>query len=294
MRYIRLKIKKIASSIGLKNFAVETWFKYLGLKNAIRISFLEKTIVLSKEKKKIIISRGSNVYGSTGIVVRDFDDFFNTIVTIKNNDGIEIIDFSTPQYHTLIKNNDKFFFHDICEPGAVTDIYVDMSKLKEGDVVLDIGCYCGTQTVYFSKLVGESGLVLAFEPDGSSFESLSLNLKNHHCDNTIKCNFGLFSHDGQIGFSNDGGMGASVSIGSNHSITVKKLSTVCEENNLSKIDFIKMDIEGSEIDVLNSSFDIIKKFKPRFIIEPHFKNGILNDKEILKIFQTLNYETKIL
>jgi hypothetical protein len=61
------------------------------------------------------------------------------------------------------------------------------------------------------------------------------------------------------------------------------------ENQLSKIDFIKMDIEGSELEALYSSEEVFTRFRPKIIIEPHYINGILCSEEIYKFFEKLNY-----
>ena len=291
--YIRNIVKKVAKIFGLEFFFTKQWFNYLAYKNGIAVSYQKSSITLSKKDEKIIICRTEKSFGSIGIVVRDFDDFFETLVpnVIQN---INVIDFSKPKFHTLKRDNDKFFFHDICEPIAVTDIYVSKAALKEGDIVLDIGSYCGTQTVFFSKLVGKTGAVFAFEPDAVTFQSLSKNIAEHKCSNITALNIGLYSSDGEIGFSGDSGMGASISSEAAFKIKVRRLDAICKEYNLQKIDFIKMDIEGAEIDVLKSSKEVIQKYKPRFIIEPHFIDGILNDNQIIAIFNELNYETQTL
>lgn len=47
--------------------------------------------------------------------------------------------------------------------------YLHKYTPKEGDIVFDCGAYCGVSTYYFSKLVGKSGKVYAFEPDDLSY-----------------------------------------------------------------------------------------------------------------------------
>ena len=68
---------------------------------------------------------------------------------------------------------------------------------------------------------------------------------------------------------------------------MKTLDTIADEFKLKRCDFIKMDIEGSEIQVLKSSKEFIKKFKPKLIIEPHFINGELNTNLIISHILTI-------
>jgi len=55
--------------------------------------------------------------------------------------------------------------------------YVKNYKIKPGNVILDLGAYHGTFSVYASKLVGKNGLVVAVEPDKANFMVLKRNLK---------------------------------------------------------------------------------------------------------------------
>lgn len=182
----------------------------------------------------------------------------------------------------------------------MTNIYIEKANLiGEGEVVIDIGCYCGTQTVFYSELVGKNGLVLGFEPDSISFDSLNKNIgQSFNKQNIIIQQIGIYNFDGEISFTGNGSMGSMIQIGdtksNNDKIKVKTLETIANEFKLQRCDFIKMDIEGSEIEVLQSSKSFINKFKPKFIIEPHFINDKLNTDIIVSIFNTINYKTEIL
>jgi FkbM family methyltransferase len=293
MKKLRHVITLFTKLLGLNYIFTKIWFQYLGIFYGIKIVFFEKKISLIKKNKIIKIKSTDGNFGSLGIVVRDFDDFYKTILPTTDQNGSEIIDFTIPKFHKLL-NNDEFFFHDICEPITVTNIYLEKANLKGGETVFDIGTYCGTQTVFFSKLVGSKGRVFGFEPDPDSFKSLSINLNNHSLKNVISLNYGVYSTDGEVGFNGGGAMAASVSLDSNSKISVRRLDSIANEFNLKQVDFIKMDIEGSEIDVLDSSREFIAKFKPRFIIEPHFIDGKINTSLVVQIFSELNYNVELI
>ena len=178
MKKLRYIISKIANLIGLNNLFTKIWFRYLGIFYSVKIAFLEEKIILIKKNKIIEIKSTKGNFGSVGIVVRDFDNFYKTILPTINENGFEIIDFTLPKFHSLL-DNDEFYFHDICEPLSVTNIYLEKANLRGGETVLDIGTYCGTQTVFFSRLVGSKGRVFGFEPDSESFKSLSININNN-------------------------------------------------------------------------------------------------------------------
>ena len=294
MKKIRDIILKISNIFHLTNYLFKIWFMFLGLKNGIIIKFHSNYLLLRKKGKEIKIKKGKNDFGSIGIVLRDFENFYSTIV-LDNNQNI--IDFSIPKFHKVATGH-NFFFHDICEPIATTNIYIEKANLKKnGEVVLDLGSYCGTQTVYYSEAVGPNGLVIAFEPDNDSFNSLQLNVKQSVYKNIIIENKGVYSYNGVVSFTNTGGMASSISNDINQNsvnIDVVTLDSVATKYSLTRCDFIKMDIEGSEIEVLKSSKKFIEIYKPKFIIEPHYLNGNLNTLEIIEIFNSLNYETEII
>ena len=49
-----------------------------------------------------------------------------------------------------------------------------------------------------------------------------------------------------------------------------------QQNSLARADFIKIDIEGGEVEVLNSSAPFLKSVQARLIVEPHFVDGSLS------------------
>jgi FkbM family methyltransferase len=294
MNKFRHYLVQIADKLYVTNILYKLWFIFLGIRNGIHIKFGQNSILLKKSTNSILIRKGKNDFGAIGIVLRDFDNFYKTVI-LPNND--KLIDFSTPKFH-VVDSGHTFFFHDICEPSTTTKIYLEKAKLNNcSEVVLDLGSYCGTQTVFYSDSVGPKGSVIAFEPDSNSYKSLSINIGQAKNKNIIIENKGVYSFDGIVSFTNTGGMASSISKEMKHSnstIEVITLDSIAIKYELERCDFIKMDIEGSEIEVLNSSKKFIDKYKPRFIIEPHYINGILNTKEIIKIFLNYNYNTEII
>lgn len=63
----------------------------------------------------------------------------------------------------------------------------DLSKsiIKKGEVVFDVGANVGLHTVLFSRLVGEEGKVIAFEPNLDNLKKLRLNLAINGCNNVV-------------------------------------------------------------------------------------------------------------
>lgn len=132
----------------------------------------------------------------------------------------------------------------------VLDIYRS-SLLRDNDLVIDLGAGTGDFSILASKKVGEGGMVIAIEPDPDVYRILELNIEKNSCKNVTALNIGV------------GGKPEEKDItfwGKTFGIKVKRLEKILEELHIeNKIDFLKMDIEGSEVDVLNASTDIIKR-----------------------------------
>ncbi|MHB1657603.1 MAG: FkbM family methyltransferase [Burkholderiales bacterium] len=142
--------------------------------------------------------------------------------------------------------------------------YYDIIKPEKGDIVIDGGGYLGDTALWFSKYIGEEGKVFCFEPFDSNFSVLIENINNNNIKNIISEKFGLWSKETILKIKGTGG-GASVSkTGSN--INVVSIDKFVKDNKLQKVDFIKMDIEGAELEALKGCQQTIKKFKPKLAI----------------------------
>ena len=130
------------------------------------------------------------------------------------------------------------------------------SVLKEGDTFVDIGANIGYFTLLGSKLVGESGTVLAFEPLSISFDYLKQNLELNSIANVACFKYGLWNEeiDKEVYFNNNS-LGGTHIISSDHPeyhrYHQKETIHCITLDNLNYPDFgrlklIKMDIEGSE------------------------------------------------
>ena len=128
-------------------------------------------------------------------------------------------------------------------------------RIREGDIVFDIGSHIGSFAVMAAKLGAK---VYAFEPSKRNYDFLIKNIKLNHLEkDIIPFNIGIYNIDGKLGIntetSNTGGY--SVVEDFSEEITVKKLSTIMKENNLKKIDLIKIDVEGSEYEIFTGDFN---------------------------------------
>lgn len=136
---------------------------------------------------------------------------------------------------------DAYFFPSFTESSRESFIYLDNLKPQFGDVVLDLGAYCVISAMTFAKAVGDSGRVIAVEPDPSNLSALYKNLERYPHPNITVDNSAVWSHSKTLMFSSEGNMGSMV-VDRDHGrgtlieVNAKTLEQIVEENGLSKID----------------------------------------------------------
>jgi len=169
-----------------------------------------------------------------------------------------------------IDNNIKKF--SVWEPASTNIVH---SIVKQGDVVLDIGANIGYFTVIMSKIVGEAGKVLAFEPTKHFGEVLQKTIEVNALKNVRLYNYGLSDKSSETKISigdssatihwldNQGGGG----VRGVESITLKKLDDIANSLNIEKLDFIKIDVDGHEPAFLEGAWNTIDKYKPIILME---------------------------
>ena len=137
-------------------------------------------------------------------------------------------------------------------------------KPKEGDIVVDCGAHVGKYTLPASKMVGGGGKVIAIEPHPENYEALLRNININGFKNILAFNVVAFDYDGQILLNesiNDGGYSVK-GHNSRDSLSVKSRtidSILLGDLGLSKVDYMKIDVEGAEVEVLKGAHKIIAK-----------------------------------
>lgn len=131
--------------------------------------------------------------------------------------------------------------------------------VKSGDVVADVGANVGFYTILLSKLVGKAGKVYAFEPEPSNYFLLKKNIKGNFCQNVV-CYKEAISNSSKItffSFNKKSKGGGSLTAKSEHDTKTKVIVETLDNKIKEKVSFIKVDVEGTEIDVLKGAKKLI-------------------------------------
>jgi FkbM family methyltransferase len=149
--------------------------------------------------------------------------------------------------------------------------YEKYYKIKQGDQVFDAGANEGALSVVYSQKTGANGKVFAFEPDSINIKALKQNLSlNKKYKNVEIIEKPLWCNEDTITFYEAGSVASSMFYEEKNSkeVTLKATSidNFISVNNLNRLNFIKMDIEGAEIEALEGAVQTIQKFQPEFAI----------------------------
>ena len=191
--------------------------------------------------------------------------------------------------------------YGFCEEG-LTRMFLD--HLKPGMVFLDIGAHIGYYSMLASKLVGEKGQVHCFEPTPSTFQVLQANVK--HTGNTYANQCAVFSGQGTATFNDYGlrwadcnslyGARLDEKTLSRLSPTSYEVETISIDEYLSgrdlNPDFIKIDAESAEIEILKGMEDTLANSRPMITMEVGDMDieGVPTSREIVTYLTGKGYQ----
>lgn len=169
--------------------------------------------------------------------------------------------------------------------------YFLRSVIKKNDIVIDIGANLGYFSIYFSRWIGAKGIVYAVEPVESVRKILKRNVKK--CTNVkiIPYALGEFNKDIEI-VNTTRKLKGFIASGSNYVMdeskpvtdeNIDKFNAVMRKGSelfggLTKIDFIKCDVEGYETNIIPEMEALLKKHEPLMLIETRRENRIFLQK----------------
>jgi len=150
--------------------------------------------------------------------------------------------------------------------------------VRPGWTAVDVGANIGYSTLLLARCVGPAGRVLAFEPLAENFRMLQENIRLNDHRNVTAENLALMERTGRIELrtATPGAMtwAASATIDAAKAVETQDVEAVTLDeyairNGIAKIDFLKMDVEGAEADVLAGMGSILDRQKPLLLIEIH-------------------------
>jgi FkbM family methyltransferase len=174
--------------------------------------------------------------------------------------------------------------------------------IKEGDTVIEIGGHIGFITQYFSRLVGDSGRVIVFEPGSNNLPYIERNISGLHNVQlerkaiADRCGTATFYEDDVTGQNNSllSNYRNAAAVARTHGGKLRKTAREVELTTLDsylcarriEVNFVKMDIEGYELQALQGMTETLKGVRTMIIEVTE------NHKRVSEILSEHNYEMR--
>jgi FkbM family methyltransferase len=166
------------------------------------------------------------------------------------------------------------------EPTSAEDEFLQGLTWR-GRTIVDVGGYEGIHTIFFASRVGEEGRVVTFEPNPDSYRHVLDNVRINGFSNVEVRNVGLADAPGELEFvyPSDRGRGTAFADGREYfreesgaqisMLPVTSIDAEVEAGRCPPPDFVKIDVEGLEEDVLRGMADTVERCRPALFIEIH-------------------------
>jgi FkbM family methyltransferase len=169
--------------------------------------------------------------------------------------------------------------------------------LRPGMVVYDIGANVGFTAVLAAKQVGPSGQVICFEPLPKNAEQIRRNAALNDFGTISMHQFALGERDGDAEFQRSRSptwgrlvqTGVAPSASDFLKVPMRSLDSLAGNDGLPPPDFIKMDVEGAEADVLHGAQMLLRQARPVLVIELHHTY-----RAVVEALDGLNYTVHVL
>ncbi len=159
-----------------------------------------------------------------------------------------------------IDPHDYFIGSELIVDGTWEKPLIDVVERMNmrGRLALDIGAHVGIYTLVLSKIVGSDGSVIALEPDRDHFTMLQRNIARNHADNVdaicaaagaIHTSGWLERHDPNLGGHR------LVAHETSHPVAIVAVDTLVDP---ARVSFVKIDAEGSELEVLRGMGETLR------------------------------------
>src|ERR687889_2131515 len=225
----------------------------------LRFSF---KIVLGKKRTDMF-------YAKRGINFKDFA--YRSIKFLKKGDPLTLeIHVPKHDYNIYCPLNKEDFIVMTRHEDEIIERFLP----KQGDIVVDIGAHMGRYTIIASKRVGTNGKVVAIEAHPGNFEMLNRNIKLNQLANVISLNYAVYSKETKIKLyvpGEESGNTIYNTLISDRATNEEKFVEV-NANTLDyllqskgikqeEVNWIKIDVEGAEFEVLKGAANILSKSK---------------------------------
>jgi FkbM family methyltransferase len=192
----------------------------------------------------------------------------------------------------------KLYIHDIasfelCNYELFQSEMYKFKASRPNPCIIDCGANLGMSVIYFKQLYPESSII-AFEADDHIFSFLEKNVKSFGYKDVELINKAVWNCDETLSFIVEGGAGGRIeeetSIGKYKKVVCTSLKKYLAER---KVDFLKIDIEGAEYEVIKDCENELINIDYLFIEYHSMPERKQNLHKILEIVQKAGFSYHI-
>lgn len=205
---------------------------------------------------------------------------------------------SNRRFHPNKKYLLKFYDPPYGDVISAIQGYFKKDSINRGDIIIDAGAYNGVFTILAAKMTGPRGKVIAFEPDSNNFNKLLKNLEPNNIKNVIAVKRGLWCEKGNLDLIMCGSRSSFI-FNTSEDKKVNTVSVDCLDHELKrlkikKVDFVKMGIEGAEIEAIKGMKNTLKDSNDikLAIASYHIVDGKKTCYEVEKLLSNLKFNVK--
>ncbi len=202
---------------------------------------------------------------------------------------------------TLFGENEAYYNSLVEKTDITSNTLISISPYIEDDFVsIDIGANIGVYSMALS-ILSPNGFVYSIEASDETYSILNNNLVVNNFENIKAYNIAVgdknaislfneipFNRGSSFIVNNDSWLSEKVVESNQKKVNMITLDEFLENEKINKLDFIKLDVEGSEISVLNGAKKTLEKFKPIVLLEFNsFSLSVLRDLSLRKALETI-------
>jgi FkbM family methyltransferase len=163
--------------------------------------------------------------------------------------------------------------------------------------VIIAGAYFGDQAIPVAHHIRETGICHTFEPNKNNSDLIIENAKLNGLNNVLINNLALWNKSGEkLVFEGEDALASTVEakVSTANVLETVTIDDYVSQNSVGKIGLLMIDVEGSEIKVLQGAVNMLKQYKPVVVFETHslyddWSNGLENSPSS-KLMKGLGYE----
>ena len=244
----------------------------------MKSNYFQKLVVLNKSRK---IFKNWNICAK--LYLNQVRDTF-AILETRTNKKIKVRTNTTD-------------FMALANVWLLEDYKIKKFEINSDDVIIDIGAHIGIFTIYASQFCN-NGKIYSFEPVRENYDLLLNNIKLNNSEQVKPFNLAVSNTNDDVTiYINDDKAAHSIFPSSESSINVKSitLQNIFEENNINHCNFLKLDCEGAEYEILCNLPAKYFKEIDKIVMECHFvdkKPKLIGELKQILVKQGFQVRTK--